>query len=371
MTTISKQPAPIPFVSGNVAKLFVADNDTYQEALRLIRSATTSIQFESFTFNAEMGRGIAQALIDARRRGVNVHVVLDHKSMHMHGQGELAKWMLRNGVDVHRYSEKHLRDPLVAIDHAKNLVVDGKTALVGGTNFDRNINYDLNYRLQGPAVRQAQAKFEESWKNSKRFGRLIVPASLPQVRPVPRASAAPVPGGNTDVYISETAPRAGKATKQTFNHIVDQIKAANESIDVLMYNMSDVNEIRALQDAHANGRRVRVVLNENHAYNLKAAKELQDSGIEVRWFKKPLGIDEMHAKVAIFDGKTVLGGSTNWVHSSSVDNHELGVWLKGPVSGQVDSLYDQIWRTSTKDIPKFSMADQVKAGLMKAVSRFL
>ncbi|HEY9721269.1 MAG TPA: phospholipase D-like domain-containing protein, partial [Oscillatoriaceae cyanobacterium] len=357
--------------AGNSVQLFTDRKNSYQEALKLINSAKTSIQFETFTFNGQMGQGIADALIKARQRGVNVQVVLDPKQLLVSDGNGLKNLLLANGIDVRLYNETALNDPVVAIDHAKQLIVDGQTALAGDSNFDRYEDYDMDYQLQGPAVAKLQAMFAQSWTTAKAAG-TISSAGLPPVKPVPVATGAPVPGADTSIGITETAPEAdGRVGDQTYQDTLNAINKSKKSIDVLMYTMSDTGEIDALKAAAQRGVKVRVVLSPSKAtYNSKAVEDLEAAGIQVRWFNLAHGQHEMHGKVAVFDGKTVLGGSTNWVHSSAADNHELGVWMQGPVADQVETTFNQIWTTGSRPA-QLSKLGQIEAEVMDGVSRFL
>ncbi|MEZ0368351.1 MAG: hypothetical protein ACAI44_04610, partial [Candidatus Sericytochromatia bacterium] len=53
--------------------------------------------------------------------------------------------------------------------------------------------------------------------------------------------------------------------------------------------------------------------------------------------------------------------STNWVHASNYDNHELAVWLKGHGVEQVQTLFDSLWVNQSTPLGKFSRMDRVKA----------
>jgi phosphatidylserine/phosphatidylglycerophosphate/cardiolipin synthase-like enzyme len=152
---------------------------------------------------------------------------------------------------------------------------------------------------------------------------------------------------------------------------MNAIQTSQKSIDVLMYSMSDPNELSALKDAAKRGVKVRVVLSPSkRIYNSEAVSELQKAGIDVRWFNLAPGMKEMHAKVAVFDGQTVVGGSTNWVHSSNKDNHELGIWMQGAVAGQVERNFDEIWTGQSTEAHQSSV-NQLEAHLMDGVARFL
>ncbi len=362
----------VAYSGGNSVKLFVDRKNTVPEALKLINGARQSIQFETFTFNGHNGLEVADALVAARARGVNVQVVLDPKQLLVSNGMGMKDFLQSHGVDVRVYQQGDLHDPVVAIDHAKQLIVDGKTALVGDSNFDRYEDYDLDYEVQGPAVPELQAMFAQSWNNAHVTGTLVS-SGLPQVKPVPVAVGTPVSGGDTQIGITETAPKDDpKVAQQTYQDTLAAIQHATKSIDVLMYTMSQPDELAALIAAHDRGVAVRVIMSPSkEAYDILAAEKLRAAGIPVHWFKLAPGMKEMHAKVAVFDGQTVLGGSTNWVHSSAFDNHELGVWMKGAVAGQVEKVFDHDWASGSTPAKPLTLLQKAEAQIMRVVSRFL
>ncbi len=82
---------------------------------------TVLVQAYSFT-----SYPIAQALIDAEKRGVKVEAIIDKKQIHENGAkiGLIAKGGVRTYLDG-----KH------AIAHNKVMVIDGKTVITGSFNF--------------------------------------------------------------------------------------------------------------------------------------------------------------------------------------------------------------------------------------------
>ena len=362
-------PLPASATTANRAALLVGDPATYAEAVRLIDSAKTRIRFETFTLNGPEGAGIVAALRRAQARGVAVQVILDPKAMHLSDQHDLAADLVASGVTVHRYREATLNDPLVAIDHAKLLDIDGKTALVGGTNFDRRVNYDLNFELQGPAVAHVQDQFAQSWQVSRPLKGDVPATALPPVAGTTTpATLRPLLRDDTPVAISETAPEDAKTiSPRTYDEALAAIKQAKTSIDLLMYNLDDRKELAALMAARQRGVQVRVVLNPD-SLNWGALLTLKTAGVDVRWFKLPKGIDELHAKVAIFDHQTVLGGSTNWVHSSNFDNHELGVWVGGTIASQVQKTYDDLWQQQTLSPGHLTVGNVLSARLSRDIA---
>jgi cardiolipin synthase A/B len=82
---------------------------------------------------------LIRALIEARRRGVRIRVLLpgpymDSETVRVASKGEWGP-LLRAGVEIHQYQPTML--------HMKMLIVDGELVSVGSTNFDLR-SFQLN-----------------------------------------------------------------------------------------------------------------------------------------------------------------------------------------------------------------------------------
>ena len=95
--------------------------------LKVISSARQSIQWAGYSFTSP---AVVRGLIDAKRRGVNVKVLLDDKGNR--GQASVAAMNLIVGAGI------PLRVVSVyAIHHDKYIVVDGKHTETGSFNFSQ------------------------------------------------------------------------------------------------------------------------------------------------------------------------------------------------------------------------------------------
>ncbi len=121
-------------------------SESYMLFLLAIATARRSIEITNpyFAIDDEM----KQALIDAKRRGVDVTVIIpgqlesevfriDQNLVHYAGRGEVGP-LLQAGIRIFQYRP--------ALLHAKTMVVDGTWAIIGSTNFDRR-SFQLNKEL--------------------------------------------------------------------------------------------------------------------------------------------------------------------------------------------------------------------------------
>ena len=71
-----------PLVEGNAAEVLVNGDRIFPAMLKDIRSAKTTISFETYIYwDGTIGDEFAEALADRARNGVKVHVLLDRKSV--------------------------------------------------------------------------------------------------------------------------------------------------------------------------------------------------------------------------------------------------------------------------------------------------
>ncbi|HEX6995073.1 MAG TPA: phospholipase D-like domain-containing protein [Gammaproteobacteria bacterium] len=180
-TIVSSAPldpaAELPLVGGNRVDALRNGEDAYPAMLAAIRGAERSIRLSTYIFGTRgVGAEFVEALAAARRRGVDVRVLLD-------GVGELYTWpragaeLRRRGVRVARFLPPRLIPPTLHVNlrnHRKILVVDGAVAFTGGMNIDaRHLVgdparerpvVDLHFRLAGPVVALLDAVFVTDWR---------------------------------------------------------------------------------------------------------------------------------------------------------------------------------------------------------------
>lgn len=90
-----------------------------------IRQARHTILVQAYSFTSAP---IAQALIEAKRRGVNVELVVDKSQVN--AKGEQVRVCQESGI-LTRIDSQH------SIAHNKVMVIDGETVITGSFNFSR------------------------------------------------------------------------------------------------------------------------------------------------------------------------------------------------------------------------------------------
>ena len=109
---------------GEVLAIFSPENS--DEILGLLGSAKREIKLEVYEFSYTT---LADALIDARSRGVSVQVVLEPS---VAANTQMSQYLLNGGVSVAWASKKFHNT------HSKFAVIDDYAVLVGSTNWSKN-----------------------------------------------------------------------------------------------------------------------------------------------------------------------------------------------------------------------------------------
>jgi cardiolipin synthase len=160
---------------GNAIVMLANGDIAYPQMIAAIEGAAASVALSSYIFRADkIGHEFIAALTAARRRGVEVRVLIDG-----YGGGYLVSATYRKlrhaGVAVARFMHSALpwRMPFLNLrSHRKILCVDGRIAFTGGLNIgDENVIagnphhpvLDTHFRFDGPVVAQLCEAFAGQW----------------------------------------------------------------------------------------------------------------------------------------------------------------------------------------------------------------
>lgn len=116
-----------------------------------------------------------------------------------------------------------------------------------------------------------------------------------------------------------------KESKKAENKIEALIQNAQHSIEVAMYNFSLKSLAKELIQAKKRGVEVTVFLDEKKSKEKNSEYDfLKKNGVDVVLIKS----QKLHTKLAIFDKKVALLGSSNWTKESFDENYEIIVVSK-------------------------------------------
>jgi cardiolipin synthase len=327
------EPGASPITTGNAMR-FIIDGDDYKRTLlEEIGAAESSVWINVFEWQDEANaREIADALIAARGRGVDVRVVVDNRHSSGHFQtspvpGHSALSRMRNaGGEVRAVTYAGYR-----VNHRKIMIFDRTRAIVTGGNLGGNYllplsagwtYHDAGVLLSGPAVADVAEVFANSYQ---RAGGTNLPS-------VTRAPAEV--GEFADAFVQVLRHDAA-GDRNIERELVQRIDAASWRV-VLMNGFGMSSEIR---DAaiRASERGVSVTwlwgsASKDTALMAQASfEDLRDGGVDIRRYPQPL-----HMKAYLADDVLIIG-------SSNLDG--FSCWLNDEIALQIESaeMADAFW----------------------------
>ena len=173
MQLFKNQNMALPF-KDNEADIYTSGYDFFPALLHAISRAKDHIHIDIFIFNDdELGRLIADALIDKARQGVEIRLIYDDVGC-WKVKNAFFERMRDNGINVHPFmpvkfpaftSKANYRN------HRKIIVIDGIVGFIGGMNFaTRYVKgtgkepwRDTMLKVQGGAVYGLQRAFLIDW----------------------------------------------------------------------------------------------------------------------------------------------------------------------------------------------------------------
>jgi cardiolipin synthase A/B len=330
-----------PLVPGNRVTLLQDGPATYKAMLAAIDSARDHINFETYIIeDDEVGRRFADRLLVRQAQGVQVNLIYDSVGS-LETPRAFFDRLQEGGVRVlefHPVDPKKVRKPwaLNHRDHRKLLVVDGRTAFLGGLNISEVYSSgsafggsksaqteggwrDTHVQIDGPVVAEYQKLFLETWK--KQNGKPLAeknyfPAVTVQGTEIVRA----VPSTPDDPYSMMYLTLISAIT-----HAQKRVQIANA------YFVPDPQLVKALLDAAGRGVEVKLILpgHSDSAIVFHAGRshyaELLEGGVKIYERKGAV----LHSKTAIVDDVWSCVGSSNLDWRSALDNDEINAVILG------------------------------------------
>ncbi len=164
-----------PLLRGNRVEILRDGDEAFPVMLKAIAEARTSISLATYIFdNDALGRRFAEALHEARARGVEVRVLIDAAGARYSFPSIF--WRLRRlKVRAAKFMPTVIPSRIMAVNlrnHRKLMIVDGRIGFTGGMNLRQgNILkespahpvQDVHFRMEGPIVAHLQETFVDDW----------------------------------------------------------------------------------------------------------------------------------------------------------------------------------------------------------------
>ncbi len=388
-----------PLIVGNKVDLLVDGPNTYAAMLSAINNAKDHINMETYIIEAdEVGEQFAAALIAKQKDGVQVNLIYDSVGS-IGTPAEFFEMLKTAGINVLEFNPIN---PLNARkdwdvnqrDHRKLLIVDGKTAFLGGINissvyssgsgsgFKRRAKPSTNSETKLDASESTQEavknKTSKSLAQRSLTGDVQADTTLPKKpdvawRDTHLKVSGPVVNEFQQMFLATWAQQKGDelAKKDYFpqlsnqgNEVVRAIASSPEEpysqiyatllsainsaeTQILLTNayfVPDPQLLAALKTAVKRGVVVKLLLPEKTDSSLvfyasrSYYHELLSAGVQIYEHQVAL----LHAKTAVIDGVWSTVGSTNLDWRSFVSNQEINAVMLGHDFGlQMRQLFDK------------------------------
>ena len=374
-----------PLVAGNKVTLLIDGPATYASMFAAIREARDHVNMETYIFeDDEAGKQFADLLIDRQKHGVQVNLMYDSVGT-LSTPREFFQPMIDAGIRVLEFNPVNPAQArkgweVNQRDHRKLLIVDGKTAFVGGINVSSVYSSgsfrrskpkdddaskvpwrDTQVRMDGPVVAEFQKMFIDTWQ--KQHGpKLAEKNYYPKV----------------DNKGPEIVRGIGSAPEDPYSVIyatfISAIQHAESKVYLTnAYFIPDPQLRDALKDAVKRGVDVRLVLpsKSDSKLVLYASRsfytELLEGGVKIYERQDAL----LHSKTAMIDGVWSTIGSTNLDWRSFIYNQEINAVILGRQFGaQMQSMFERDMNASReitleawKDRPISDRMKEFGAGL--------
>jgi cardiolipin synthase len=315
-------------------RLFRTSAEAWEAVRAQCADARLSIDFEQYILgDDEIGTRLLDLFARKAAEGVQVRLLLDaHGSSRVRKSGAWRRVTAAGGA-VRFYNRLGWHSllawpPRIHRDHRKTVVVDDRTAFLGGICFtDRMRDWrDTFLRLdESRAVGPIQELFRSSWERAAR-------EELDRGRrgeSVYRQYEAQA-GGTRYLVNAPDAP----ISRDLYGFLLERIRTAETSLRLTTPYLAPENRLlRYLRDAAARGVEVTLILpgESDHPtldiLNRAFARRLTAAGCRLRYYNASM----MHAKLAVVDGALASVSSHNLDRLSCRFNLENGLVSDDPV----------------------------------------
>lgn len=331
-----------PLTTGNQVELLEDGPATYQAMLAAINAATDHINMETYILeDDEVGQRFSAALIARQQQGVRVNLIRD--SVGSLGTPNVFFNQLKAaGIQVLEFNPVNPLDAsegwqVNQRDHRKLLIVDGRTAFIGGINISSVYSggsfqlsskvrpgnqlpwRDTDLQIQGPVVAELQKLFMATWE--QQLGSAPLPARY--YPPLERAG---------DELVRAIGSSPEDPYSLIYATLISALRSAQGEIWITnAYFVPDPQLLESLKTAAARGVDVRLILPSISdfwlVFNAGRAhyEELLVAGVKIYERRNAL----LHVKSAVIDGVWSTVGSTNLDWRSFVHNQEVNVVILG------------------------------------------
>ncbi|HBA61828.1 MAG TPA: hypothetical protein DCZ92_13660 [Elusimicrobia bacterium] len=335
------------FSGGHSAKFLIDGVESFRVRDSLIKNAKKSLLVSSWAFYDDTtGYEAAQMLIEKKKQGLDVKVMIDNNVSSSHGR-KVVKLMEAAGVEVVRHNDP---DRAGDIWHVKIMIVDDKYAIAGGMNFGDVYSHkgsgsvkwrDTDVIFSGPAVLDSKKLIGDQWNAN--VAKKKLPFKSVDVRGPQNADFE---GGSAQVSVLLSNP---PKTAPILISIIKAMYGATKTINIEnAYFVAIPVVSQAVIEALDRGVEVNILTNSKESIDAegkpiidamaKCLIPLVQSGAKV--YLKQGEAQTLHSKFMTVDGEFASIGSYNLHPRGERSDAELNVNVldRGSVA-QLDAVF--------------------------------
>ena len=330
-----------PLTHGNAVTPLVNGDVAYPAMLAAIDDSRRSVAFSTYIFdNVPAGQDFLEALDRARRRGVEVRVLIDAAGAR-YSWPSIVHMLRRRGIRTATFGRTFVPWHMAYLNlrnHRKLLIADGRIGFAGGMNVraghlladrPRHPVQDLHFRVEGPVVAHLMATFADDWGFCTRET-LAGDAWFPRIEPAGPVVARGLPDGPDEDF-----------EKARFT-LLGALACARDTVCIVTpYFLPDAGLVTELCVTAMRGVRVEILLPEvNNLRLVQWASVAQLWQVLIRGcrvYATPPPFD--HTKLMLVDRAWALIGSSNWDPRSLRLNFEFNIeCYDGALAAALDDL---------------------------------
>lgn len=381
LTSMLLKDSMSPLTAQNQVKILVNGEEKFPEVLKAIASAQHHIHIEYYIFeDEEIGRTIANALIQKAKEGITVRFIYDDFGSR-NIRKNLVPQMKAAGIQAFPFLKVHfilLANRLNYRNHRKIIVIDGNTSFVGGINVsDRYINdsarpknvywRDTHLRIDGPGTQYLQYLFLCDWNFCSEDNVEPEPCFFPKI--VENSDKE----NNTMVQIAASGPDS--ESPSILFSILQAINLATEEILITSpYFIPGESLLDALTIASLSGLSVKLLVpGKSDSLLVNAAarsyyNDLLSAGVEIYQYQKGF----VHAKTLVADRKLAIVGTANMDFRSFDLNFEVNaIVYNEKIATQLRSIFYEDLQHARKIDPEIWAKRRWYKQLLEKAARLL
>lgn len=322
----------MPYSSGNSVVMLDGAQEKFDSLFNDIRNARDHVHLEYFNFrNDSINDRLLTLLAQKVKEGVEVRALFDDFG-NLSNDSPLKRKDLKairaTGIEIEKFDPVTFPwiNHLFARDHRKIVVIDGKTAYIGGINVaDYYINgiegigewRDIHSKVEGEAVNDIQRTFLDMW--NKQTGRKV-----DGERYFPELAVK----GDAEIALVDRRPR--KTPKHMRHAYANAIHSAKDSIILVNPYFLPMPIVRkAFDKAIDDSVKVTIILSEKGDIPMipdgvwRIGYRLMKRGAEVYMYSGGFN----HTKAMCVDGKFCTVGSANFNSRSMCYDYETNIFV--------------------------------------------